>query len=224
MTYTQGIDVSHWQDVKWLDWKNKGYVFAWLKATEGTNWEDNTWKQKYSDAKQQDFYLGAYHYFRVAWNGAVQAAWFWNAIKDHQWDNPPMVDVERTNNLGYSQSVFAARLRNFLNEFEQLSGIRPVIYTNRSSWQQLIGHAAWATAYDLWVANYTTNAVPLIPDDWQGKGWKLWQYTSVPLDQDRFDGSLADFLEWIGVPPSTNLNVVTVTYDPNTTKIILNTG
>ena len=206
-----GLDVSHWNNVRWVDWKKMGYVFVWMKATEGTSFVDNKWRQHYQEAREQDFYVAPYHYFRVRWNGAVQAKHFHDEVKGQEWDMPPMVDVERTNNLGYDKAVFAARLRNFLFECEKLFGVKPIIYASRYSWRSLVGSVAWSTAYDLWVAHYTTKPVPLIPDDWKGKGWKVWQYTSSPLDQNRFNGDLADFLRWIGrelSPPDDRLEAL----------------
>ena len=212
MAYTDGLDVSHWVNVRWLEWKNNGYVFAWIKTTEDTGWVDNRWEEHYADATAQDFYVAPYHYFRVRSNGALQAQHFFDTVKDHEWDMVPMVDVEKINNIKadgsrlVSQAVFAARLRNFLFECEALFGVKPIIYTSRSTWQFLIGSVAWASAYDLWTAHYTTYPVPLIPNDWSGKGWTVWQYIDRPLDQNRFNGSFEEFLEWMGVsiptPPS----------------------
>ena len=101
----------------------------------------------------------------------------------------------------FTKEAFSARLRACLLETEQLWGKRPIIYTSKSKWEQLVGSVVWASAYDLWVAHYTTAPIPLIPGDWAGKGWKFWQYTSTPLDQNRFDGDLSKFLEYIGATP-----------------------
>ena len=194
-----GIDVSHWTyPTNWRAWLDNGFIFGYMKVTQGTQFADVKWKKHWDEAMNEGVLVGAYHYFKADTNGAVQANYMWNEIKDHAWDLPPVVDLERYYNLGFSQAVVAARLRNCLLELEQLAGRRPMIYTSKSMWHQMIGSAGWATAYDLWVAHYTTYPVPLIPSDWQGKGYTLWQYIDRPRDQNRFDGSKADFLKWIG--------------------------
>lgn len=199
----KGLDVSHWNTVRWLDWADQGFAFAWIKATEGTDWEDNMHHTHVEDAKDAGFYTAPYHYFRVQWNGVEQARHFRDYTRNTEIDMPPAIDVERINNTGYSQTVFKARLRSCLLETEEQFGVRPVIYTSRSMWNQLVGNAPWATAYDLWTAHYTTYPIPLIPNDWSAKGWQIWQYTSTPLDQNRFNGDLREFREWAGLvePP-----------------------
>ena len=196
-----GLDVSHWNLPDWSYWAARDYIFTFIKCTEGTAWVDPNWKDHHKNAGDHNFYLGPYHYFRAAWGGIEQARHFHNTVKDWAWDMPPAIDVELINNTGFTKEVFAARLRACLLETELLWGKRPVIYTSKSKWEQLVGTVTWASAYDLWVAHYTTVPVPLIPGDWAGKGYKFWQYTSTQLDQNRFDGDLPKFLEYIGATP-----------------------
>ena len=199
MSETKGIDVSHWTyPTDWRQWLDNGYIFGYMKATQGIQFADSKWKAHWDEATNEGVRVGAYHYFKADTNGAVQANYFWNEIKNYAWDLPPVIDAERYFNQGHSKAVFAARLRNCLMEIERLSGVRPMIYTSKSMWHELVGSAGWATAYDLWVAHYTNYPVPLIPNDWQGKGWTLWQYIDRPRDQNRFDGDLTEFKEWIG--------------------------
>ena len=210
MAYTDGLDVSHWQaNVDWAAHAAAGRLFAWIKASEGTTFVDNKYFIHTADAKSEGFYVGPYHYFRVQYNGAAQAQHLHSVVGSNPRDIPPVIDVERYNNLGYSQAVFAARLRNCLLETEALFGVRPVIYTSRSMWHQLVGSAVWASQYSLWVAHYTTALIPLVPDDWSSKGWTAWQYTSNPLDYNRFNGDLTAFKQWAGIelpppPPPSN--------------------
>ncbi len=196
----EGVDTSHWTyPTDWSHWSNLGFIFGYIKATEGTTWVDWRWKQHYAEAT--NFYKGPYHYFRAQWNGALQAQHMFETTKSVEWSMPPVIDVEKTNNTGFSRAVFAARLRNCLVETERLWGRRPMIYTSRSMWNTLVGSTVWASAYDLWIAHYTTYPVPLIPNDWKGAGYRMWQYTSRPMDLNRFDGDKAKFLEWIGQSP-----------------------
>ena len=227
---SKGLDVSHWVSPKWFHWLEEGYIFAYLKLTEGTTWTDNRWLEHYGDS--EGYYRGPYHYFRVQNNGKLQAEHFWNEAKKQTWDMRPVIDVEKYNNTAgprgsgnrlVSQAVFAARLRNCLIETEKLFGIRPMIYTSQSMWHFLVGSTSWASAYDLWVAHYTTYPIPLIPNDWKGRGYRMWQFTSSPIDQNRFDGGLSKFLEWMGKsePPTGEISDVKVSYNPKEVKVVL---
>jgi GH25 family lysozyme M1 (1,4-beta-N-acetylmuramidase) len=195
------LDISHWVRPVWTEWPEQ--VGVYMKVTQGTQFADVEWKNHYAEVVEAGKYTGPFHYFKVQNNGALQAEYMWNEIKDYDWDMRPVVDVERYYNQGYSKAVFAARLRNCLLEIERLFGVRPMIYTSRSMWRELVGSTSWASAYDLWVAHYTSYPVPLIPDDWKGKGYRMWQFTSVPLDQNRFHGNHAEYLKWMGkdAPP-----------------------
>jgi GH25 family lysozyme M1 (1,4-beta-N-acetylmuramidase) len=204
-----GLDVSHWNTPDWTSWFANGYRFAFLKCTEGITWKDLRYQAHERDATDAGFKVAPYHYFRAQWPGLPQAQHFFaNAGRD---DMPPAVDIERTNNLGFTQALFASRLKEFLDEAERLFGRRPIIYTSKSMWEQLIGSVPWAADYDLWVAHYTTGPAPLLPTDWAGQGWKVWQYTSFQLDQNRFNGSEEDFLTWTGQDPTPPPDTVTLT-------------
>ncbi len=201
MSEVKILDVSHWVRPVWVEWSDD-HQGVYIKVTEGTEWEDNFWLQHY-DASA-DFYHGPYHYFHGYRNGALQAQWFYENAKARGWDMPPVVDVEKYSGNTKAdgsrrvlQAVFAARLRNFLFECEKLFGVRPMIYTSRSMWHFLVGSVSWASAYDLWAAHYTSYPVPLIPDDWKGKGYRMWQWIDRPIDQNRFHGDLAEYLKWM---------------------------
>lgn len=212
---TKVLDASHWVRPVWGDWKEKGYVGTYLKVSEGDRWEDNFWKQHYDGAA--DYYKGPYHYFHGYRNGAIQAGWFWGKAGVREWDMRPVIDVEKYSgnvkadgSRTVSRTVFAARLRNCLFETEKLWGVRPMIYTSRHMWSFLVGSTSWASAYDLWTAHYTSYPVPLIPDDWKGKGYRMWQWIDRPIDQNRFHGDLAAFLKWMGEEPPVTIPVYEV--------------
>ena len=201
MTRALGLDSSHWTDPDWPDWASRGYVFTYLKATEGTTWKDPMYISHNANAQDAKFITGPYHFFRVQYNGATQAEHFFAVAGATSL--PPVVDVEFRNNRGYSKAVFAARLRNFLLRAEELFGRKPMIYTSRYMWHELVGSASWSRQYDLWVANYTTRAEPVMPNDWDE--WKMWQFIDRPIDQNRFNGNELELRAWAQLlpPPDT---------------------
>jgi len=204
MTITLGLDVSHWNVVHWDYWADKGYKFVYIKATEGASFKDDQMTAHRAAAKQRGFLVGPYHFFRANCDPETQASHFRNYTKDLEWDLPPAIDCETQDNA--SQATYRARIRAMLLATENEFSRRPIIYTSRYLWHKLVGSLDIATNYDLWVAHYTTAAQPLIPDDWAAAGWAIWQFTSAPLDQNRFNGSLEDLKKWAGItPPSGNL-------------------
>jgi hypothetical protein len=80
------------------------------------------------------------------------------------------------------------------------------IYTSKGAWNSIMG-GVYLNDRKLWVAHYTTNPYPLLPQGWDS--WWLWQFTSsgrLPgytgnLDTNRFNGDDADFAEWVGDLP-----------------------
>lgn len=183
-----GLDVSHWNAPNWTDWASRGYKFAWIKATEGTNFLDPRFNAHRRDAGSAGFKTGAYHYFRAAFGGVEQANFFWSTAGVN--DLPPAIDVESRNNTGFSKVVFADKLRACVKRIIELSERRPFIYTSKSQWELLVGSAPDIAALcDLWVADYGWDGngngigIPRLPFNWTE--WKVWQYTSKVLDQDK---------------------------------------
>ena len=188
-----GGDYSHWNTPNFPALVAGGHKFCWLKASEGTDFVDAKYVAHRLAAQAAGLAVGPYHYFRAAWNGASQAQHFFdNAYNDTL---PPAIDVERTNNLGFTKAVFTERLAECVWKTLALFGRRPVIYTGKYAWESLVGSApSLAGQCSLWVANYTTAASPAMPSDWAT--WQVWQYTSTPLDtnrmQDAYWNSLND--------------------------------
>ena len=61
----------------------------------------------------------------------------------------------------------------------------------------------WFAQYDLWTAHYTMYHTPWIPREWSD--FTMWQFIDRPIDQNRWKGTKAEFLEWMGkviAPPA----------------------
>jgi hypothetical protein len=115
------------------------------------------------------------------------------------------------------------QLKIFLDRIEQVTGRKPIIYTGAWWWNATRwgGAVEWAHEYDLWIANYTAAAAPVIPLDWDD--WTFWQYssqgdgkqygaTSQNIDLNRFNGSYTDLLAYadadtIPTPPPSGESV-----------------
>jgi GH25 family lysozyme M1 (1,4-beta-N-acetylmuramidase) len=197
-----GLDGNHWvvDKIDWPHWYDEGYRFCWNKTTEGIDFVD--WEYETLDDRALDagYMTGGYHYFRAKHNGTAQGNHFYSHARPDSLMKPS-IDVERINNRGFSKAVFRSRLRACLLRTEYLFGVKPVIYTSKWAWLELVGSVSWAKDYDLWVANYTTASGPALPPDWDD--YLFWQFARIPVDRNRFNGTLAELKQWAGaLPPS----------------------
>ena len=63
--YTPGIDVSHHNGIiNWINVKNAGKKFVFIKATESTTFVDNRFSSNFDGAIANGLYAGAYHFAR----------------------------------------------------------------------------------------------------------------------------------------------------------------
>lgn len=211
-----GIDVSHFQGV--VDWNAvaaQGIAFAFAKATEGTGWTDARFAGNWDGMKEGGIIRGAYHFFRPATPAADQAAHFVGIVKSIEaGDLPPVLDVEEaTTKTGHSEwddvrvDQRVSVVLTWLQEVEQLLGRKPILYTRRGFVENILGDPGPLTNYPLWVAHYTTAAIPAVPEGWTG--WTFWQYSQsghvggieTDVDLDRFNGSLAALQDLTGAAP-----------------------
>ncbi|HEX6900242.1 MAG TPA: GH25 family lysozyme [Thermoanaerobaculia bacterium] len=198
----RGIDVSKAQTtVNWPSVAGAGYVFAYIKATDGQDYVDPDFNVNWTGAAQAGLLRGAYHFFRAEDSPSVQANFFWNTVTgmgDGAGELPLVVDIEE--NMSQSNSVVLSNLIQFLQDLQQLSGRQPMIYTYASFWNGL-GSGAFGN-YPLWIAEYTTASAPKLPNGWTT--WEFWQYSQSgqvsgitgDVDLDVFNGSADDLRQW----------------------------
>ncbi|MEA2601683.1 MAG: lysozyme [Acidobacteriota bacterium] len=191
-TEAQGIDVSHDQGtVDWPAVVQAGYVFTFIKATDGETYVDPDFEQNWTGAEAAGLLRGAYHFFRAEDSPQAQVDLFWKTVGDTG-ELPLVVDVEET--MGVSAATLISNLTQFLEELQKASGRIPMIYTDPGFWNGL--KATTFGSYPLWVAEYGV-AQPTLPAGWTS--WAFWQHSesgSVPgiqgaVDLDIFSGSLA---------------------------------
>jgi lysozyme len=204
--YVYGIDISHhslnngvvfdWQKLPEL-----GIYYVYVKATQGTRFVDktfdSTWKSLGSlDAPRR----GAYHFLTSAGEADAQAANFLAAIVSAGEfqagkDMPPVVDLEWDCKVekgkvaldksgrcidqwvGTKPAEISAKVERFSKIIEEALGVRPVIYTAASWWNE-IGLTTEISGYTLWIADYTKSAQRVgKPRTPQGQQFTIWQFT-----------------------------------------------
>ena len=93
-------------------------------------------------------------------------------------DLAPMVDIEHASLIKArkaSASLLQEDFLRFLGHIKREIGCSPIIYTSYSFANKYLDDKRFSE-YRLWIADYTKNSSPSVPDAWKGKGWFIWQF------------------------------------------------
>ena len=198
----RGIDVSKSQStVTWPSVAGAGYVFAFIKATDGQDYVDPDFQANWTGAARAGLLRGAYHFFRAEDSPEVQAQFFWSTVSGTgagAGELPLVVDIDES--MSQTNSVVLSNLAQFLQDLAKLSGRQPMIYTYSSFWNGLGSNAF--SDYPLWIAEYTSAPAPTLPNGWTT--WAFWQYSqngtvsgiTGDVDLDVFNGSADELRQW----------------------------
>ena len=188
-----GLDVSHYQShINWQQVADQDIHFAFVKASEGANFNDTLFCDNWDGIKEAGMRRGAYHFFRPTVAVDQQIQNFSNRVDLEMGDLPPVLDVEVLD--GVSKVDLIAGVTTWLYTIEIKYGIRPIIYTNVKFYNKyLAGHF---DEYPKWIARYNTKE-PILAC---GKNWDFWQYGDTGkvqgvngnVDFNVFNGSLSD--------------------------------
>ena len=191
------IDISFYQNPDAIDYdllasQVSGVILRFCYGT----YKDIYVERHYAEFSARGVPLGGYHYIIGSQSMQAQATAFDAAVGAKDLRLGCWIDVEDTR-----EGTRLSR-QNVLD----YAALQPDmgIYTSKYAWQTIMG-GAYLSDRRLWVAHYTTNAYPLLPQGWNG--WWLWQHTSTGrlagyagnLDMNRFNGDDADFAEWVGI-------------------------
>lgn len=197
----QGLDVSAYQgDVDWSTVAADGAQFAYVKATEGDYYTNPDFAQQYDGSYDAGLIRGAYAFANPSYSsGASQAEYFVDNGGGWSGDGhtlPGALDIEYNpygaECYGLTQSAMVSWVADFVNEYEALTGVWPVIYSTTDWWTTCTGdYSGFAGNDPLWVAAYASSAGTL-PAGWPY--YTFWQYAdsgTFPGDQDVFNGALS---------------------------------
>jgi lysozyme len=199
---TEGIDVSHWQGV--IDWgkvRAAGKRFAYIKASQDTDFVDARYATNRAQAKAAGLYVGAYHFAEpsgAAGDAVAEADHFVATAAFVKGELLPVLDLENAG--GLSSTALVNWTKAFLGRVYETTGVRGVIYVSPNFWKTRLDDTQWFAdnGYQiLWIAHWTTGSPTVPAADWGGKSWTFWQYTSygtVPgisgrVDLDRYRGT-----------------------------------
>jgi len=193
----EGIDVSsHQKSVDWTSHWNEGKRFAYVKATEGTDYLNPAFEPQYNGSFDVGMIRGAYHFaLPDRSDGAAQAHFFVDNGGGWSPDGrtlPGALDIEYNpysggTCYGLSGEEMARWILGFSDTYHARTGRWPMIYTSTHWWNQCTGQLGdFSETNPVWVARYSSE-IGALPHPWQFH--TIWQYTSTPLDQNTFNGS-----------------------------------
>ncbi|MBB6609532.1 lysozyme [Pontibacter sp. Tf4] len=167
----KGIDVSRWQkEVDWMQVKDAGVSFAFVKATQGDFRLDPFFARNWEETRRHGIKRGAYHFFKPEAPVEDQIKLFTSTVTLATGDLPPVLDVEVTT-PGMSGEELRANIKTWLEAVTKYYGVRPIIYTSQNYYRRwLKGHFS---DYHFWIARYS----PVKPEVHHTDSWMFWQYT-----------------------------------------------
>lgn len=193
-----GIDVSYaqgkidWQLVREMNDDDVRIHFAFIKATEGLLTVDPYFQRNWREAPKVGIICGAYHFFRPAKDGKLQALFFLQTAHFENGDLPPVVDVEKLD--GVSPAKMRRQLKAFIRQIETKVHVKPIIYSGLSFYRDYLkGHF---DDYTLWIAHYYNPGLMFS----RSVKWTFWQHSDKAtvtginhaVDFNTFKGDNAD--------------------------------
>ena len=190
-----GIDISHYQGA--IDWDELARThggefpirFIFMKATEGGDHSDHTFRQHFDSARKYNFIRGAYHFFRPHTDAHKQADFFIRNVKLVPGDLPPVLDVEDHGKRNKEELQQAVKM--WMDSVEAHYGVKPILYTSYKFKMRYLDNPVF-NEYPYWIAHYYVDSVR-----YKGR-WHFWQHTDVgtvpgveeEVDLDVFNGTL----------------------------------
>ncbi len=190
-----GIDISRHQGM--IDWDKvskeqvEGYPihFVFMKATEGGDHGDDTFKRNFAEAGKRGFIRGAYHFFSPKTDPLKQADFFIRTVKLAKGDLPPVLDVEVTGKR--TKEELQKNVKIWLDKVEAHYKVKPILYTSYKFKTKYLSHEQFEK-YPYWIAHYYVDSVK-----YTGK-WHFWQHSDIgtvpgikeDVDLNVFNGTL----------------------------------
>lgn len=179
--YVHGIDISHHQgEIDWprlslATYRERPINFVFMKATEGGDFVDDSFRYNFAQARECGLVRGAYHFFLPDVPAEVQARNFISQVQLQPGDLPPVLDIEVMGEGGADE--LRQRAVTWLSIVERHYGVAPIIYASYKFKTYHLNEPPF-THYPYWIAHYYV-------EDLEYTGaWKFWQHT----DRGRLDG------------------------------------
>lgn len=173
----RGVDVSGYDpNTDWVKLSSLGIKFAFIKATEGKGYVNPQFSRDWRMAPSKGILVGAYHFFRPAVDGNIQAEHFLQTIgPSFVGQLPCVLDWEVTDRISNSTNI--NRAADFVNKVRS-AGHKVIVYCSPGFYNEL-GNPSYFSSCPLWIANYGVQC-PKVPPPWNT--WSFWQTGEGHLD------------------------------------------
>jgi GH25 family lysozyme M1 (1,4-beta-N-acetylmuramidase) len=203
-----GIDISHYTDeVPWAELASAKVNYIYMKASQSRNGRDDKFVEFWGAAKVSGLPVGAYHFLTAGVPGRDQAQYFLTRLSEvgglKRGNLQPVIDLEwdffgpdfkriildRTpTGVVYkdywdtlSKPAIVATVNDCVSAIKSGAGmpaVKPVIYTNRSWWEDHVPLGTVFAGCTVWIsdyreASYKNNS----PRSVKGHEYYLWQFT-----------------------------------------------
>ena len=169
----RGIDVSHYQGrIDWTQVARSGEVsYVYVKATEGANLVDNTYRMNLTSARAAGIKVGIYHFFSPTAPIEQQFKNMTSNVNLSEIDLIPIIDVEHRGKTTHAE--FCSRLSRFLRMVERHYNVQPLIYTGQNFYNKYLSGSF--SNYRYMIAKYD-NEIPYLIDD---APMLMWQFSAT---------------------------------------------
>jgi lysozyme len=181
-----GIDVSHhqgkinWERLMRDDGFDSVIQFVYCKATEGMDHIDTQWEYNRQELIKLNIAHGAYHFLALSSDPKEQAKHFLSQWNKSEFDLPPVLDVETE---GLTDKELIAAMKIWLQEVEQKTGMRPIIYTSLHFYETKF--AKDFSEYKFWIAAYSRR--PNCLEDARILHWQYSEKGELPGIREKVD-------------------------------------
>lgn len=186
----KGIDVSHWNSIKAIGSGYQDADFVMIKASEGRTFRDPMLNVHATNALQAGAEIGFYHYARPEVNTPEEEVN--NFLYQTQYYRGRSVLALDWEGAALKQPIEWAR--KWLDLVYEKTGTRPLFYCQWSYTDKI--DLIREGNYGLWLARYKNMDPKKISAKDKGPV-AMWQFTSKPLDQDYFFGSVEQFKKYM---------------------------
>lgn len=198
--YIFGIDVSQYQGA--INWEDivcvedmQAIQFVVVRATAGVDKLDATFKENWTEIRDNKIIRGAYHYYRPDEDPVDQATNFINNVTLKSGDLAPILDIEVDPKVISHEQLFK-NLKIWLALVENHYKMKPILYSGQKFHEKHLIH--YFGNYPLWIANYNFFVEKMQPE------WMMWQFTEkgyvngikTPVDVNMFQGSFEDLVSY----------------------------
>ena len=192
---TWGLDISHYQEV--YDWdkiKDQELGFIFIKATEGSDYQDPKYSEFYNEIRKPNIPVGSYHFLTYLSTGKNQANNFLTYAKYQKGDLPLVLDAEFAKKMPEKELV-KKQLKEFVTTIFKKTGFYPIIYCP-FNYYKLYVKDNLTLKCRLWIVDYRTR-----PDC----DWTFWQTTEKYrvhgikgyVDFNQFNGTKKDLKQML---------------------------